>query len=106
VVAEVAYQHTLRLHVDHVEGDLRAFGGAVTIRLCGHWEHEDPCRWPHHTDSTPNDAGTGALVTVRYDAEPDAVAAVRAEVVAALTAGRLTGPDGTTTTWGAVRVID
>jgi hypothetical protein len=25
-----------------------AVGGAVTVALCGHWDHEGPCRWPHH----------------------------------------------------------
>jgi hypothetical protein len=104
-VAEVVFRHAVLLRVDHVEGDLRALGGAVTSRLCGHWEHDGPCRWPHHTDLTPDDAGTGVLVTVRYDAEPDAVDAVRDEVIAALSAGRLNGPDGATTTWGEVRVV-
>ena len=37
--------------------DTRAPGGAVTVALCGHWDHEGPCRWPHHSaidaDSTP-----------------------------------------------------
>jgi hypothetical protein len=32
-------------------------GAAVTVELCGHWEHEGPCRWPHNncieTDSAP-----------------------------------------------------
>jgi hypothetical protein len=21
----------------------------VTVALCGHWEHDGECRWPHHT---------------------------------------------------------
>lgn len=28
--------------------DPRAVGAAVTVALCGHWEHEGPCRWPHN----------------------------------------------------------
>lgn len=28
--------------------DPRAVGAAVTVALCGHWEHDGPCRWPHH----------------------------------------------------------
>jgi hypothetical protein len=98
----MAFEHTVRLHVVDVDGDLRALGGAVTIRLCGHWEHEGPCRWPHHNDCVA--AGTGADLTVRYDAAPGEVEAVRAEIVAALSAGALRGPDGGTTTWGEVRV--
>jgi hypothetical protein len=37
--------------------DTRAPGGEVTVALCGHWDHEGPCRWPHHSsidaDVTP-----------------------------------------------------
>jgi hypothetical protein len=29
--------------------DPAAVGGAVTVELCGHWEHEGPCRWPHNS---------------------------------------------------------
>ncbi len=28
--------------------DPRALGGAVTTALCGHWENDGPCRWPHN----------------------------------------------------------
>ena len=28
--------------------DPAAVGAAVTVELCGHWEHEGPCRWPHN----------------------------------------------------------
>jgi hypothetical protein len=28
--------------------DPRAVGAMVTVALCGHWEHDGPCRWPHH----------------------------------------------------------
>ncbi len=30
------------------EADPGAVGAAVTTALCGHWEHEGPCRWPHN----------------------------------------------------------
>jgi hypothetical protein len=46
-------------------GDARAVGGAVTVALCGHWEHAGPCRWPHHTAARPADDGRHA-VAVRY----------------------------------------
>jgi hypothetical protein len=29
--------------------DPAAVGAAVTVGLCGHWEHEGPCRWPHNS---------------------------------------------------------
>ena len=28
--------------------DAREPGAAVTVALCGHWDHEGPCRWPHN----------------------------------------------------------
>ncbi|MFN7917859.1 MAG: hypothetical protein U0Q55_21105 [Vicinamibacterales bacterium] len=31
--------------------DPRAVGAAVTVALCGHWEHEGPCRWPHNNQT-------------------------------------------------------
>ena len=38
--------------------DPRAPGGAVTIGLCGGWDHEGPCRWPHNSrvDTSVNPA--------------------------------------------------
>jgi hypothetical protein len=24
-------------------------GAMVTVALCGHWEHDGPCRWPHQS---------------------------------------------------------
>jgi hypothetical protein len=75
--------------------DTRAPGGAITTALCGHWEHEPPCRLaPHHTTATR----TGAEVHVRvlFATEPDHEATVRARITAALTAGHL---DGTPTHW-------
>jgi hypothetical protein len=31
------------------DADMRAPGAAVTVALCGHWDHEPPCPLaPHH----------------------------------------------------------
>ena len=30
--------------------DPAAVGAAVTTALCGHWEHDGPCRWPHNNE--------------------------------------------------------
>jgi hypothetical protein len=30
--------------------DTRAPGGAVTVSLCGHWDHDGRCRWPHYSE--------------------------------------------------------
>jgi hypothetical protein len=39
------YEATLELSngIDPAE-----VGAAVTVELCGHWEHGGPCRWPHN----------------------------------------------------------
>jgi hypothetical protein len=33
--------------------DPAAPGGAVTLALCGSWDHAGPCRWPHLTMTEP-----------------------------------------------------
>lgn len=38
-------------------------GAAVTVALCGYWEHEGPCRWPHNNAITA-EQGTARLRTL------------------------------------------
>ena len=80
-----------------LRGDVGALGGAVTVALCGHWEHDGPCRWPHHTGSAV--AGDEVVATIRFDASPDEEEHVRQLIRDALAVGSLVGPDRTTTTW-------
>ena len=77
--------------------DPRAPGGAITVALCGHWEHEPPCRWPHHTDITPE--GDRHVVRTVFTAAPEEEPAVRQRIVEALESGRQTGPDGRVSRW-------
>ncbi len=94
----MAFAHEQVCRVTGLEGEAAALGGAVTVALCGHWEHEGPCRWPHHTETS---ADADAWVsTVRFDASLEEVESVRSAIVQALTAGSLVGPDGQRTTWG------
>jgi hypothetical protein len=54
------YVHEAELRL--AEGaDPAAPGGAVTTALCGHWEHDGPCRWPHNNDV----AVSGSVATFR-----------------------------------------
>jgi hypothetical protein len=80
--------------------DERAPGGAVTMLLCGHWEHEGRCRWPHHTDVEHR---SGSRITVRtvFASDPGEEPLIRERIVAALRAGRLNGPSGAST-WTVV----
>jgi hypothetical protein len=69
------------------DADPASVGAAVTVALCGHWEHEPPCPLaPHHTSA----ARDGDLVGVRilFACEPDQESRVRELVESALVGGR------------------
>ena len=78
--------------------DERAPGGAVTVALCGHWDHEGPCRWPHFSAITPDTSGHHRLV-VEFNTPEDELEMVRAKIDAAISHGQLTGPDGAVSKW-------
>lgn len=66
------------------EGDEQAApGGAITVELCGNWEHEPPCRYPHVTEVV---ARSGDRITVRtlFACEPAEAVSVRARISDAL----------------------
>ena len=81
----------MRGHVHHAEiafdagADTRAPGGAVTVALCGSWDHEGSCRWPHHT--SVDEATAPAAVRVVYVVGDDELDHVRTLIDSALTAG-------------------
>ena len=58
--------------------DPAAIGAAVTTALCGHWEHDGPCRWPH------NSAVDGATFRTVFVAPADEAGEVRRRIEAAL----------------------
>jgi hypothetical protein len=73
--------------------DPDAPGAAVTVALCGAWEHPGRCRWPHRTAAAPG-AGAGLVVRVLFTCAPDEELALRSRIVAAISAGELAGPAG------------
>jgi hypothetical protein len=91
------------------DDDARSPGAAVTVALCGHWDHEPPCPLaPHHT-AVERD---GELVRLRvlFAADPRDEAEVRRRVERALREGHLVTPEGAVAEWrllsaeaGAVR---
>lgn len=85
-----AYVH--RAEVQLGGGDSGAPGAAVTTRLCGGWQHEGACRWPHHTSVE----GTAPLLVLRvvFVAEPGEEQGVRRLVVEGLASGTSAGPGG------------
>jgi hypothetical protein len=82
-------------------GDVRAPGAAVTLALCGSWDHVPPCPLAaHHTAAER--VGTEVRIRVLFAAEPDDETLVREKIHAALAAGALTGPDGQENRWQLV----
>jgi hypothetical protein len=79
-------------------GDTRAPGAAITVALCGHWEHEPPCPLAPHRTGARQD-GDQVRLRVLFAAEPAAEAEVRRRIDAALSAGALALPDGGTARW-------
>ncbi|MGA8547752.1 MAG: hypothetical protein WB785_21155 [Mycobacterium sp.] len=79
-------------------GSANALGGAITIALCGHWDHQPPCPLaPHYVATHPD----GETVTLRilFATEPANERRVRSLIGDALGTGQLAGPDGGLTTW-------
>ena len=80
------------------DGDLGAPGAAITVALCGHWEHEPPCPLaPHHTAAHRAD-GEVRLRTL-FAVEPAREDEVRERIASALAAGALKGADGREARW-------
>jgi hypothetical protein len=51
------------------EADLDAPGAAITLMLCGSWDHTPPCRFPHHVHAERT--GATASLPVLFGAEPE-----------------------------------
>jgi hypothetical protein len=92
-----AYAHDAVVRLD-AGGDTGAPGAAITVALCGHWEHEPPCPLaPHHTGATP--AGESLRLRILFATEPEQERTVRERIDAALGSGRLVGPNDVLSTW-------
>ncbi len=79
-------------------GDPGALGAAITVAVCGHWEHEPPCPLaPHHTRTRRR--GDAVLVRTLIVTELDREGEVRDRITGALAAGRLTDPQGQEQRW-------
>jgi hypothetical protein len=95
-VTEYVHEATVEL----ADGaDPRALGGAVTVALCGTWDHEPPCRWPHHTDITPAAVGDRHVVRTSFTAGRGEASVVRQKIGAAFESGQQAGPDGHISRW-------
>ncbi|MFG3580392.1 hypothetical protein [Micromonospora chersina] len=84
------------------DADDGAPGAAVTVALCGHWEHEPPCPVAAHHTGTER-VGDELRLRVLFATEPHLEPRVRRDIDRALGLGQLTGPDGATTRWRLLR---
>jgi hypothetical protein len=83
-----AYAHEALLDYP-ADADEGSAGAALTVALCGHWEHDPPCPLaPHHTSAVRVD-GRLAL-RILFATEPHRQAEARRRIADALSAG--TGP--------------
>src|SRR3712207_8734411 len=100
-VAKVRFAHDALLSMEPGADD-RAPGGAITVPLCGSWEHEPPCPLaPHHTRAEW--AGDELRLRVLFAAEPNEESRVRAMIDEALAGGMGATPEGGTISWRLVR---
>ena len=92
--------HTASLRMDP-NADPAAPGAAITLELCGSWEHIPPCPLaPHHT--SPKKNGGAVDLRIVFAAEPARESEVRGRIEKALASGSLTAPDGVITRWSVL----
>ncbi len=90
------FVHEAVLALDN-DADDSAPGAAVTVALCGHWEHEPPCPLaPHHVCTERVEDGLRLRVLFATGAENEAE--VRRRVDLALE-GQWPLPEGVTVSW-------
>lgn len=90
-----AHDAVVRLHPG---GSPNAPGAAITLALCGSWDHPPPCPLaPHHTAN--HVAGEDVTLRILFAADAADEPRVRRLIGEALAAEELTGPDGRVTRW-------
>jgi hypothetical protein len=75
--------HVVEAEIELTEGvDPAAVGAAVTVELCGDWQHHGPCRWPHN--NAIDDERVPARFRTLFVANRSEAQAVRDRIEAAL----------------------
>lgn len=76
-------------------------GAAITMGVCGHWEHEPPCPLaPHHTAAERD--GDVVRLRILFAAHPGDEPEVRRRIHDALARSELETPDGDVARWRLV----
>ena len=94
------YVHEATLRLD-ANADSAAPGAAITVALCGSWEHPPPCPLAAHHTAVQQDGQSVRLRTV-FAANPRQEAEVRRRIDAALAKGSQPSPDGILSRWTLV----
>ncbi|WP_163161248.1 hypothetical protein [Arthrobacter sp. Alg241-R88] len=92
------HEATLRLDTD---ADAAAPGAAITVALCGSWEHPPPCPLAAHHTAVQQEGQSVTLRTI-FAADPRQEAEVRRRIDAALATGALARPNGALSRWTLV----
>ena len=78
--------YVLEAEIELNEGcDPHAVGAAVTVELCGHWEHDGPCTWPHNSELDAE--REPAVFRTVYVADPGEEPEIRARIERSLRHG-------------------
>ncbi len=94
------YVHEATLRLD-TEADAAAPGAAITVALCGSWEHPPPCPLAAHHTALQQEGQSVRLRTI-FAADPRQEAEVRRRIDAALAGESQARPDGTLSHWALV----
>jgi hypothetical protein len=95
-----SYVHEATLRLD-TDADAAAPGAAITVALCGSWEHPPPCPLAaHHT--AVRQKGQSLRLRIIFAADPRQEPEVRRRIDAALANGSQARPDGTLSRWTLV----
>jgi hypothetical protein len=78
--------------------DPDAIGAAVTVALCGHWEHDPPCPLAPHATRAERHGGQVRVRTL-FATEPNHEIEVRRRIDDALVGGTQRAPTGETSSW-------
>ena len=81
-MTRIPFAHDAVVAMDPTEDD-RAPGAAITVALCGSWDHEPPCPLAPHFTGAERD-GDQVRLRILFAAEPDDEARVRAMIDDAL----------------------
>jgi hypothetical protein len=82
-----AFAHEAVVGMDP-DSDTQALGAAVTVALCGHWEHEPPCPIAPHYSSAERLGRDVVRLRVLFATEPELEATVRGSIDSALSRGQ------------------